>query len=827
MNRTVFHNALSAISQGVVIAGANQRILYCNQSFVDITGYTEDEIVGLYCSFLQGPDSDPETIKAMRQAIANGTSFSGEILNYRKSGTPFWNDLAITPVKDSQGRLSYYVAITRDISEAKKASEKLVELETNYRFLFDHVQAGVVLHAASTEILYANATAADLLGITREMMYGAVDTDPRWGFIREDSSRMPLEEYPVNRAISTGSPINSMVVGLHRLSDQKLRWLFCNAYPVNDTQGKLHRVVVSFTDVTELKQTELALHRSEERLRLVLRGANDAAWDWDFTNQQGYFSPRWWEMLGYEPTERSTDFEVWVGFLHARDRKPFQQAIDSALKSDASTFELEFRLKHRDGHWVPVLSRGFILRDATGNPIRISGTNMDLTERKRVEKQIHRMAFYDSLTGLPNRQMLLEMLQKGLDSRMRTKQNGAILFLDIDDFKTLNDTRGHDVGDHLLIQVAKRLRGCVRRSDTIARLGGDEFVVLLEGLGSEMSETVERAGRVASKMLDAMARPFTLGSTVYKCSLSIGIASLDDETQGLTSVMRHADMAMYQAKAAGRNTVRFFDQGMQEAAEERLTAEADLRAAMEARQILLYAQPQVDSEGSTIGAEILLRWAHPVRGLVSPTVFIPVAEATGLIVPLGELVLRAACHKLAHWVGDPFLSKLTLSVNVSVRQFSDPGFVASVIRALKGTGADASKLRLEITESLLAQNINDVISKMKELILHGITFSLDDFGTGYSSLSYLQRMPLTELKIDRCFVRDVLTNPQDASIARIIVSLADNMGLRVIAEGVETEGQFQFLNDLGCKSYQGYLFSRPIPMSEFEERQSYIEALAG
>ena len=817
MNRTVFNNALSAISQGVVIAGANQRILYCNQSFADITGYTEDEIVGRNCRFLQGPDSDPETVKAIHEAIANGKPFAGEILNYRKSGMPFWNDLAITPVRDSQSRLSHYVGITRDISEGKKASKKLVELEANYRFLFDHVQAGVVLHGASTEILYANATAAELLGITREMMYGAVDTDPRWGFIREDGSRMPLDEYPVNRAISTASLIKSMVLGLHRLNDQKLTWLLCNAYPVKDEQGKLDRVVVSFTDVTELKQTELALHQSEERLRLVLRGANDAAWDWDITNQKGYYSPRWWGMLGYEPVERSPEFLLWLHLMHPRDRKPVNQALESAMKGDASAFELEFRLKHKNGHWVPVLCRGFILRNATGNPIRISGTNMDLTERKRVEKQIHKIAFYDSLTGLPNRQMLGEIMQRGLDLRTRSGQNGAILVLDIDDFKTLNDTRGHDVGDQLLILVAKRLRNCVRRSDTIARLGGDEFVVLLEWLGSEMSETELLAGSMASKMLKAMSHPFKLGSTVYRCSLSIGIAPFNDDTRGFASIMRQADMAMYQAKAAGRNIVRFFDQGMQEAAEERLTAEEDLRVAMQARQILLYAQPQVDHEGSTTGAEILLRWAHPVRGLVLPGAFIPTAEATGLIVPLGDWVLNSACRRLVHWLRDPYLSKLTLSVNVSVRQFSDVSFVPTVLRALKETGADASKLRLEITESLLAQNIEEVITKMKELIVHGITFSLDDFGTGYSSLSYLQRMPLSELKIDRCFVRDVLTNPQDASIARIIVSLAANMGLRVIAEGVETHGQFEFLNDLGCKSYQGYLFSKAIPLAEFEE----------
>jgi EAL domain-containing protein (putative c-di-GMP-specific phosphodiesterase class I) len=342
-------------------------------------------------------------------------------------------------------------------------------------------------------------------------------------------------------------------------------------------------------------------------------------------------------------------------------------------------------------------------------------------------------------------------------------------------------------------------------------------VVVLEDLGLESEETVMRAGEVAAKVRAAMALPFTLGSSVYRCAISIGIAPFESTASSVEGVLRQADLAMYQAKAAGRNTIRFFDHGMQQAADERLALEEDLRAGIHAQQMLLYVQPQVSHHGTVTGGEVLLRWAHPKRGLVPPGVFIPVAEATGLIVPLGEWVLEAVCQKLALWASDPQLSQLTLSVNVSVRQFSDAGFVNSVLRVLQETGADPHRLRLEITESLLAKHIDEVIGKMCELIKHGITFSLDDFGTGYSSLSYLRRMPLYELKIDRSFVQDVLENEHDASIARIIISLAVNLGLVVIAEGVETEGQHRFLAEHGCHHYQGYLFGKPSPIAAYEE----------
>ncbi len=458
MDKDVFQNALAAISEGVLVAGADQRILSCNRGFTEITGFTEQDMIGKTCRCLQGPETSVETVDAIHRALKNQVTFSGEILNYRKSGERFWNDLGITPVLDDNQKLTHYIGIIRDVTERKAAREKLVSLEETYRFLFDHVQAGIVLHSADTAVLYANATAIRLLGAASRSIEGALHTDPRWIFVREDGSPMPIEEYPVSRAVATESVIKSVVIGLHRSDGKDITWVMCNAYPVRDELGRLDRVVVSFTDITEFKQTELALHRSEERLRLVLSGANDAAWDWDMVTGKAYYSPRWWQMLGDPPSEGESDPKFWLKRMHPRDRRLTEAALRQALAGDMSTYEIEFRLRHRDGHWVPVLSRGFILRDSSGTPIRLSGTNMDLSDRKKAEKQIYKLAFYDALTGLPNRQMLTETLRKILQSKEGSGHQGALLILDVDDFKTLNDTRGHDVGDMLLVQVAKRLR---------------------------------------------------------------------------------------------------------------------------------------------------------------------------------------------------------------------------------------------------------------------------------------------------------------------------------------------------------------------------------
>ncbi len=451
-----------------------------------------------------------------------------------------------------------------------------------------------------------------------------------------------------------------------------------------------------------------------------------------------------------------------------------------------------------------------------GQEPRFVVMSRDITERKRAEQEVRRLAFYDPLTELPNRRLLQDRLEHALSAAARSHHQGALLLIDLDNFKALNDTVGHDKGDLLLQQVAKRLSSCVRECDTVARLGGDEFVVMIDDLGPSRAEAITNAKTVAEKIVSVLSQPYDIAGHEHRSSSSIGVSLFGVHTGTAEETLKRSDVAMYQAKAAGRNTLRFFDPEMQVAVDARALLETDMRQGLLNNEFHLHYQPQVGPGGRVVGAEALLRWQHPRQGPVSPGEFIPVAEQSGLIVELGRRVLASACAQLALWATQPLAARLTLAVNVSVHQFRQPDFVDQVVSELQGSGANARRLKLEITESMFANDLEDIIAKMALLKEHGVGFSLDDFGTGYSSLSYLKRLPLDQLKIDQSFVRDVLTDPNDAVIARTIVALGQSLGLDVIAEGVETEGQREFLAANGCNYCQGYLFSRPLPPAEFE-----------
>lgn len=816
MDHSVFAEALSSVSQGVLIAGQDRRLLYANPAFCVITGYQPADFIGQGCKFLQGPDSDPAVIAQIGRALDHAESFNGEILNYKKTGEAFWNELSITPVGKAGAGPAYFIGITRDITLRKASESGISKLERHYQFLFDHVQAGIVLHGTDTSVLYANATASRMLGVDHQQIRGAVHSDERWDFVHQDGTTMAHEAYPVNRAIMSGRVIKNLVVGVNRGGGNGIVWLLCNAYPVHDDLDGQDKVVVSFTDITELKQAEWALQKSEERLRLMLRGANDAAWDFDLLTNEAYFSPRWWEMIGFEPGEVSGGPELLRQMTHPEDREGADKVFDLAIQGTTESYEVEFRLRHKAGHYVPILSRGFVLRDAYGRAVRVSGTNLDLTERKQAEEKINHLAFYDVLTGLPNRRLFLDLLRRAVSLNIQSGNQGALMLINVDNFKVLNDTRGQHVGDQLLQEIAGTLVARAARIEQVARLGGDEFALLIENQGAGRDGITAAMRREVERVRTILNVYYRLGSLDYRCSVSVGVAMFGDGGAGVDETFKQAHLALHKAKASGAGAISFFDHSMQVAIEAQHELEIDLRTALEGDQLALYIQRQVDMSGVTIGGEALLRWHHPERGMVMPGVFVPVAESTGLILELGAWVLRAACRQLAIWAAIPEMAGLSISVNVSVRQFTEGDFVEHVLRELEQSGAPATLLKLEITESVLAQNIADIVMKMERLRLRGVRFSLDDFGTGYSSLSYLQRLPLDEIKIDRAFVANVLDNQRDAAIARIIISLAENLGLTVLAEGVETEGQQQFLADHGCTQFQGYLFGRPETLEAFE-----------
>ena len=563
--------------------------------------------------------------------------------------------------------------------------------------------------------------------------------------------------------------------------------------------------------IASQRRAEAALRKSEERYRLMFDRAGDGIMILSLSGKLVAVNEAFARMHGCTTKEMSSltleDLDTPEGTRVAPDR------MQRILDGESVTFEVEHY--HKDGHVFPLeVSASLIVSE--GESV-IQAFHRDITERKKAEGQIQSLAFSDPLTGLPNRRLLMDRLEQAITAAARHGHQTALLFVDLDDFKTLNDTLGHDKGDMLLKQIAQRLIACVREGDTVARLSGDEFIVLLEDLSEDAQDAATQAQTVGGKILDALGQPYQLYGHGHHSTASIGVTLFGGTVrESIEEPLKRAELAMYQAKRAGRGTLRFFEPEMRTAVNTRATLEADLRQAVTRGQFFLYYQPQCSGDRNLLGVEALVRWQHPERGLVSPVEFIPVAETSGLILPLGRWVLRAACQQLATWAARPGMADLTMSVNVSAREFRQPDFVEEVVTILEATGADPMRLKLELTESVLVDNVEDIIAKMNALKALGVSFSLDDFGTGYSSLSYLKRLPLDQLKIDQGFVRDILTDPNDAAIAKMVVVLAATLGLTVIAEGVETEAQRWFLASTGCDNYQGFLFSRPLPIDEFE-----------
>lgn len=493
----------------------------------------------------------------------------------------------------------------------------------------------------------------------------------------------------------------------------------------------------------------------------------------------------------------------------------FYAAMWESIRSTGG-WQGEIWNRRKNGEVYPEHLSITAVKDRNGNVINYVASVADLTKRIKAEEEIKTLAFYDPLTGLPNRRLLLNRLRRALASSSRSGQEGALLFIDLDNFKTLNDTLGHDIGDLLLEQTAQRLKSCVREGDTVARLGGDEFVVMLEDVGGYVLEAAEQTKIISDKILIALTQPYRLAAREYNGTASIGITTFVGHQQSIDELMKQADIAMYQAKKDGRNTLRFFDPLMQEAIYARAALESELLVAIDKQQFHLYYQIQVDDSHRPLGAEALIRWEHPERGFVSPDQFIPLAEETGLILPIGQWVMDTACAQLRVWQRDELTRELVLAVNVSAKQFRHADFVAQVHATIKRHTVNPKLLKLELTESQLLDDIEETIATMNALHEIGVQFSLDDFGTGYSSLQYLKRLPLDQLKIDQSFVRDIAIDSSDRAIVSTIIAMAQSLNLNVIAEGVETEKQRQILMIKGCVNFQGYLFSKPVPIEQLE-----------
>lgn len=768
-------------------ASAAKRIITIYAAFASVWILVSDNVV----SWLT---SDPVVIS--RISIAKG-----------------WLFVAVTAL------LLYGLIRRMQIQAGKIAERELIALKdhANIRRLLDNIveSSSDAIFAKDRQGCYLlfNQETARVLGSSSEQALGKDDSDifpNQAAMIRANDLQVMAED----RIITYEETITTA---------QGERTFLATKGPLRENDGDVIGIFGIARDITERKQAEHRLRDSELRMRALIQAIPDLVWLKDTRGVYLSCNARFEQFFGAQEDAivGKTDYDFVDKELADFFRKNDQVAMD---KGGPSSNE-EWVTFASDGHRELLETTKTPVRNATGQVIGVLGIGHDITKRTATANEIERLAFYDSLTNLPNRRLMQDRLRQALTNNARHGHHGALMLIDLDNFKLLNDTLGHAIGDQLLASVAERLRCNTRDGDTVARMGGDEFVVILEGLDEHELAAIQ-AEQVAAKILASLAEPYILNlagpdlgtiQSTYQCTSSIGIALFKGQSISADDLMKRADTAMYQAKAAGRNTQRFFDLAMQNVVSQRAAMETDLRHALDGQQFVLYYQAQVDSRGHITGAEALVRWQHPERGLVAPGEFIPLAEDTGLIIPLGQWVLETACLQLAAWSKQARTSHLTLAVNVSARQFGLPDIVDQVLEVVNRTGVPKNRLKLELTESLLLENADDVISKMVTLKAQGIGFSLDDFGTGYSSLAYLKRLPLDQLKIDQSFVRDVLTDPNDAAIARTVVALGMSLGLAVIAEGVENEAQREFLLANNCLAYQGYLFSRPLPLAAFEE----------
>lgn len=675
--------------------------------------------------------------------------------------------------------------------------------EARLHSLFDATPDALLISDAQGTITMANRQAERLLGYTLDEMIGQPIE-----LLLPDRFR---SAHPALRAqfATSQQAVRRMGHGLNvkaRRKDGSECDVEVSLGRIETDQGLYF--ASALRDITERKHAEeqlrIAATAFEAQESMVITDANEVILrvNQAFTDTTGYSAE---EAVGQTPRLLQSG---------RQDRNFYAAMWEIIDRTGGWQGEVWDRRKNGEVYpkWLTISS----VKDEDGTVTHYVGTHFDISERKQAEEKIRELAYFDQLTELPNRTLLLDRLKQVMAASDRGGSYGALLFIDLDNFKTLNDTLGHGVGDKLLKQVAQRLTQCVREVDTVARLGGDEFVVILANLGANEKNAAIITETVAEKILAVLNQSYRLGDVAHHSTASIGAALFKGSSISTDDLMKQADLTMYKAKEAGRNTVRFFDPAMEAAVRKRVVLESDLRRAVETQCFRLHYQAQVAGDGRVTGAEALLRWQHPQRGMVSPVEFIPLAEETGLILPLGQWVLETACKQLAEWASQPAMAHLTLAVNVSAHQFVRPDFVDQVLAVLKDSGANPLRLKLELTESLLLDNVEATIEKMTCLKASGVGFSLDDFGIGYSSLSYLKRLPLDQLKIDQSFVRDVLVDPNDASIVRTIIALAQNLGLAVIAEGVETAAQRDFLANAGCHDYQGYFFGRPVPLKEFE-----------
>lgn len=951
--------AIAASNNGIVIADARlpeQPIIYCNPAFEKLTGYAPEEVLGRNCRFLQGPDTDPVALTNLRQALQHQRSCQVVLKNYRKDGTPFWNKLAISPVRDDTGQVTHFIGVQSDISERIEAQEALQQAKTQLQTILEAVPGIVSWISSDLRYLGVNRHLAQLYSLPPEAFVGQdigflgsspeftefmreFFANPATEAVKEFASQLPAtKERPVRhylivaqkynagkaaftvgiditerklaeealiltrKAVESSSDAIGMADanGIHIYQNQAFSELFeyptvekfneaggitaafaelevakevldtimsgdswcgevtkrtrsgrliqalVRADAIKDPTGKIVGLIDITTDITERQRAEAELRQSEQRFRSLIENARDIIVILDENGICRYVSPSQKRILGYTPAEVISQ-PLW-NWVHPDEVHLVRRVLEGTLRHPRASLGLnEYRVRHKNGSWcfLEAVATNLLSEPAVQG---IVVNCHDVTERKVAEDQLLHDALHDALTDLPNRALLMDRVGQAIARAKRhSHYQFAILFLDLDRFKVINDSQGHQAGDRLLVAIARRLVACLRPGDTVARIGGDEFVVLLEEV-QELSDAITLANRIQK----AIEQPLHLEGNKISITVSIGIALSTPNYQWPGDILRDADIAMYRAKGMGKARYEIFTSAMHARAVALMELEHELRRAVESIHLScaildceleeggkpvkptprpklecpfsLHYQPIVSLvSGTVVGFEALLRWFHPTRGSISPIEFIPLAEETGLIIPLGEWVLREACTQMVRWQCRsneqdslayhlPPLpnSDLTISVNLSGRQFLQPNLIGQIQEVLQETGLNPQCLKLEITESVVMEDGEAAVTLLSQLRDLGILLCIDDFGTGYSSLSYLHRFPINTLKVDQSFVSRMGAQGENTEIVQAIVRLAHSLGMDVVAEGVETSQQLAHLRMLSCEYGQGYFFSKPV-----------------
>lgn len=837
-DQTLGDSIFASINDAILLIDSEAMIERVNPATCELTGYSEEELVGSHVELLTRNRSFFEKMfaKSLHKSIT-GNRF--EMKCRRKDGSLFPVSVSTSSIFDAQTETQKLICVARDTTKRKR-----LEAESRAISRIIHGAASTanleeffeLVHRSIKKIVYAENFFVALFDPETEMLtmqFWVDKYDPMPGPLKvgrslsayvfrqgrsmlfTDADAKKLIEAGEVESVGTDSPI-WLGVPL-KTPDGIIGVLVVQDYENSDTYS--YRDVELLTSVAEQialaierKKREEALKVSQERFELVARATSDAVWDWDLTTNDIWWNQGFQKLFGYKPEEVGIGLDSWVSRIHPEDADRVVQDIHRHIDDGKSNWQDEYRFRRADDTYAFVIDRGYIVRGADGKPERMLGSMMDVTERKSLEQQLTHQALHDPLTKIANRALFKNRVDHALSKLARTNSSLAVLFLDLDNFKAINDSLGHAAGDKLLVLVAERLQDCLRSADTAARLGGDEFAVLVEQM-LRPDESV----MIAERILAVFRQPFTIDGKEIHVGTSIGIAGSSTDTLQSEELLRNADLAMYLAKSQGKGKFVVFEQKMHAALMERIELEEDLRRGIEEKEFVIHYQPILDLESQEmLGMEALVRWMHPRLGMLSPIKFIPLAEETNLIVPLGDWILREACRQVQEWRDENGID-VSVTVNISIRQFQQAELVDMVSRSLSESSLPPKSLILEITESFMMTDTESTILKLHELKKIGVRLAIDDFGTGYSSLSYLQRFPIDILKIDKSFIDKLGQGSEGNAVARAIIMMGDSLNLKTIAEGIENKVQIDQLQILGCEAGQGFHFAKPLTPGDMDE----------